>query len=514
VVTREDRNPSAPAETYTVSAPLSGTLTKRILVAATLADIQGIPFETFVNKHFDLRWNAAGAGQWEYCSGFMDWMAQGGPACKDMNGNVIGLSAYSDFNALVDSASDRKNVHINRWIQGVGPKQYVYLGADPAINGFTFAGAGFYEGTDNMGTVTANVPAVKYTPAANDNLFVDIGGSIYIEYIANTGWVQKKLLSFDDRTWTPTFDTSNGADTAFTPEMGREYYIHSNGANFVVKRKANTGTAANDYEVMIELQSSANPSTASAFLPAGTSYLANPWNSGVHYTLDTTSSSAKYMMLIYATDDPTTQSVDESVTHPVLTTGQWGLQAYNANGQPLDASGAAVAVDAYGVPTTSARPVQFNWEYAQGTQTWGQQQFLVDANSVYKILSDPISIAFTVNSKNYTVQYDGWMHGLPDLYQELSKNNWKMSAAISGKVVNVPAGTLATSTGSDGTQYYIKPLEVSVFLAEVPNTTAGIPDITQADTVSLAAVPGFTPHGMGDKPTGTTVKYSEGKLIN
>ena len=85
-----------------------------------------------------------------------------------------------------------------------------------------------------------------------------------------------------------------------------------------------------------------------------------------------------------------------------------------------------------------------------------------------------------------------------------------MSADIRSKVINIPAGTAA----SDGTNdYYIKPLEISMFLAVVPSNTAGVPDITSAAGVDLGTVPTFTAHGMGAKPADTVVKYSEGKAL-
>ena len=52
-----------------------------------------------------------------------------------------------------------------------------------------------------------------------------------------------------------------------------------------------------------------------------------------------------------------------------------------------------------------------------------------------------------------------------------------------------------------------------MFLAEVSNTTPGLPDITEADVIDLDDVPTFTDHGMGAKPENTVVKYSEGKPV-
>jgi len=90
-------------------------------------------------------------------------------------------------------------------------------------------------------------------------------------------------------------------------------------------------------------------------------------------------------------------------------------------------------------------------------------------------------------------------------------NNWQMSAEISDKVISIPAGTAVTDGAGQG--YYLKPLEVSVFLDLVPDTTVGLPDLTTADAVDLTAVPVFVNHNMGAKPTGTAVLYSEGNPV-
>lgn len=523
-VTREDHGANTAAETYTVSASFNGTLTRRDLHDASLSDIQNIPFETFVNKFLNLSWDGS---NWQACGGFMDWSTNP-PTCRDFNGNAISTSPFADFGSLVIQANDRKNVNINRWDQNTqSPVDYVYLDSTNSSGVANYSVPGFYTGTRNqMGQVVADSNSTLYIPVSGDMINVNIGGSIYIQYTGNftspnTGWVQKKLESFDQQTWTPTFAV--GGDTAFTPELGREYYIHSNGVNFVVNRIAQNGDAA-DYSVKIELQSAANPSTVTSIMPANTSYLANPWNKDVHYTLDATSTDTNFMMMVYANDDPATPDDD---TGTVLESGQWGLQAYSVGGQPLDGTGAVVTVDANGIPNGATRPVQFNWEYADpnGGNSFGAQQFLIDADGNYKLLSDPVSLnPITVTdgsgaSKTLSLQFDGWMHGLPDLHQELSKNNWKMSADISDKIVNIPEGT--TVTDSDGIDYYVKPLEVSVFIDEVDvgNIPAGsVPDLTQVSASELDNLPTFVEHNMGALPTNDdgsplAPKYSEGNPV-
>ncbi|MBI5461761.1 MAG: hypothetical protein HY941_06200 [Gammaproteobacteria bacterium] len=519
-VTREDRGPSAAAQTYTVSDALTGTFTKRTLVDGALSDIQDIPVETWINKHYDMNYDGA-TTSWKYCDGMLDWSTN--PAtCRDANGNAKALDTFTDFASLVvASAVDRKNVNIGRWDNiGMQMHNYVYLASNPGLAGYS--GAGFYEAQmNNMGPgpMTPVAPAQKYTPADGEQMFVDIGGALYIQYtgsfagpVTTTGWVQKTLSDFDQQTWTPSF-AANG-DSEFNPDVGREYYINSRGANYVVKR-VDGADVAGSYDVKIELQTAANPENYASLLPAGTAYLAAPWRREVQYSFDTDPNSSTFLKLVYANDDPATT---EDETGDVYENGAWGLQPFSAGDQPLMADGTAVIVDAYGIPTNAnQRPVEFNWEYS-ADGGWGTQQFLMDGND-YVLLDDPVQLqpVTLVNnagdSKTLALQFDGWMHGLPDMYEELSKNDWTMTSTISDKIISIPAGTEVT--GTDATLYYVKPLEVSVFLNEVTAGDIGAaggtaPDLTEAAAVNLDSVPDFTEHNLGDLPTGVETLYSEG----
>jgi hypothetical protein len=241
---------------------------------------------------------------------------------------------------------------------------------------------------------------------------------------------------------------------------------------------------------------------------------------------------------MYATED---QAAPGTQLGTVLSTGQWGLQAYSDNGTPNDstddvllaADGTSVSVDANGIPLQGqSRPVQFNWEYADPNSgnNFGAQQFLVDANGAYKLLSDPVSLDPMIvtdgagNSKTLSLQFDGWMHGLPDMYNELSKSGWVMTTNIANKAINIPADTLVTDSNS--TQYYMKPLEVSEFLTVVTSAAAGktLPDAGLATASALdlntVGLPTYVEYNMGDTPTknndGVTpldVKYSEGNSV-
>lgn len=521
LVTREDRGPNDTAETYTVSAPFAGTLTKRTLVQGDVTDILDMAVETFVNKHFNIAYNG---GSWQGCDG---WVDMSGPTCRDMGGADIGFTTFDDFNSLMMSEGDRKRVNISRWDQTLngsdgGMVDYVYLSG----NGVT---AGFYEATrdDQTGMPT---PVQTDTPASftnGDMLNINIGGSIYIQYVGDydgptttTGWVQKTLQDFDQQTWTPTF--AEGGDSAFTPEPGRDYYINNKGANYVVRRKNNNNSiAAGDYEVMAELQSAANPVNYNTIMPAGADYLRAPWRPDVRYQFVT--SGENFLKLVVQGVDGPNSTLNVGA---VVTSGEWGLRAYSDNGTPNDysddaplmADGSPVTVDEWGMPTDpDQRPVEFNWEYSEDEGGWGTQQYLMEGGS-YVLLSDPIQLQpITVANgagvdKNLSLQFDGWMHGLPDLYHELSKNGWTMNQNIANKVINIPEATLVTDT--NGVEYYVKPLEVSVFLNAVADPGAGAPDIDQADAVSLdTGMPTFVEHNMGALPSNTEIKYSEGKAV-
>ena len=531
VVRRQDQ-PAESADTYTVSAPFNGTLTSRSLVDGSLADIQDAVVETWINDHFDMRYDGI-AQVWKYCDGYMDWQeVEPGfwqPTCRDWStDDEIEYQVFDDFSIFAVSENDRKWVGIGRWDhtanEGMGGHEdLVYLAEDPG--NVEWSGAGLYPADFNSaGMMSAREGASQYAPEDGDEMWADIGGSLYIQYNGdfsegNTGWVQKALAGFDEDTWTAEFDDSG--DLSFSPKMGQEYYIHSNGANFIVRRVAESDPSnADDYHVLVELQSAMNPVNYQTMLPEGTDHLRAPWRPEVSFNVVTDPESDDFLKLVYAEDDPNTQ--DENEEGMVYTSGEWGLQAYNADGGALAADGTVVEVDEWGFPVEEGvHPTQFNWEYSAEIG-WGTQQFLLD-NGEFVLLSDPLmlqSLELTNGegeTKSFQLQFDGWMHGLADFYHELERNNWDISA-VAQKVFSVPAGTLV----SDGTtNYYVKPMEVSVFLRTLSEDdvaalpTDDVPDITQADAVALDdVVPSYVDHEMGDMPEDADVRYSEGKEVN
>jgi hypothetical protein len=276
------------------------------------------------------------------------------------------------------------------------------------------------------------------------------------------------------------------------------------------------------------MQTTANPSncTASectAVIPGAVDYLRTPWDPNLLFALETDGADDNYLLLTYLTDDP--NSADDDIG-TVYEQGIWGLQGWSNNGTestdddyPIDISGNEVEVDEWGFPAIGEtdRPVEFNWEYS-GEGGWGQQQYLLDGADNYVILNDPIRLEQMTltngagNPMNLMFQYDGWMHGIPDIHQALQENNWQMTDDLADKIINIPAGT-AASDGTNG--YYIKPLETSIFLAVI-DEPIGAPDVTQADDIDFDTdVPTYTPPepAFPEMETDLPVKYSEGVLV-
>lgn len=481
-VTRQDRGPQQNAETYTVSAPFVGTLTKRTAVAANVNDVKGIPVETWVNSNFEIRYRASGPAG----AGWYECQFSGG---VDSNGFPLPPTCDSQFTAfdslIVGENDNRKFVNISFCCVNNQPANYVYLPA----NTINSNAAGFYIADFNEGRSTVRQPLEPHPQNDNDFLWINIGGSIYIEY-NGSGWVEKTLIGFDTETWTPEFAGAEG-DKAYTMPLDREFYINSRGANYIVKRTS-TG-----YDVKIEIQTTANPLNAATFVSASTVFKSQ-WNPEGEstFTFVTDPASANFMKLVYNTIGQSDQAVSPAPSvGDVVQRGQWGLVAY-VNGTPTD---------------------QFNWDYPREGDIWGSQQYLKNASNNYVLLSDPIRllpVTLTNNAgeeKTLSLQYDGWMQGLPDLFFELSKNGFVMTDDISDKIINIPAGTEVTDADDSAKSYLIKPLEVSQFLDVVSDP--GTLDISITGSIDLNTVPVFVDHNMGDMPETDGVKYSEGILV-
>jgi hypothetical protein len=481
-VVRADMPPDE-AETYIVGPTFDGTLTKRTLIPADIDDIQDIPVEIWIDNSYNLNFNA---GKWWHCPQW-DWdlnTCQVAPVDFDVE---IGLSSL-----VVEEENMRKHVSINGWHADDGSVSFVYELASDA-NGNV---ADFYRATWQGHRLVVDEPRTRIDPTRVPQLWIHIGGSIYVEWDGDS-WVEKELINFDTRTWTPEFGDN---DMPFTLPDGKEFYINMQGANYVVRRDGAT------YTIKLELQTAANPANATTIADPAAVFK-DQWNPDGNSTYEfiTDPESENYLMLVYETigdndKDGDGLPMDGVAIGAVVRADLWGLQAY------VDDD----AVDAY-----------YNWEYDSGENDWGSMVFLLDEDENFVLLDDPLrfeSISVTNNGgeeKTLALQYDGWMMGLPMMYDELAKNDWNMTDEIADKIINMPALTELTDAVS-GDTYVVKPLEISQFLNEVDEEDiagADVPDISLADDVDLDTVPDFVEHGMGAMPSVSIVKYSEGKLV-
>jgi len=351
-----------------------------------------------------------------------------------------------------------------------------------------FDGTGFFQ-MGNMGS-----KGTAFVPADLDRINVWMGGSIYIEYTGSftngaSGWEEKDLTGFDTQSWTPSFAATNLGSFDFPAD--REYYVNNKGVNFVVKRVATAG-AASDYDVQMEQQLVVTPASAATLL-SGVSYFAFPWE-------DPTNRS------VYVFNTTSMELQDVMNGNTLVSQGQWGLMAFNDNGTTTDPS------------DDTPLNIQFNWEYADPTsgQGWGAVTYLLDGNGNYVYLDDPLRfapVALNVGSTpvNFSLEFDGWMHGLPDMHWELQKNNFELSPELTSKIVNIPAGTSLTDSTSSSS-YFVKPVEVGVVLPTLLNP-ANPPSLTTAETIDLTSIALPTPPAIGTKPTGLSVKYVEGTAV-
>ena len=155
----------------------------------------------------------------------------------------IDFDAEIGFASLVVGANDnRKHVNINGWdVSAQENKTYVYELASDA-NGNQ---AGFYEAIQAQGdfgpVVTVKEPRQLLDPTDVNQLWIWVGGQIYVKYTGDTsdgktGWVEKELIEFNTMTWTPKFACSSH-DKDFTLPENRELYINMKGSNYVVRRE-------------------------------------------------------------------------------------------------------------------------------------------------------------------------------------------------------------------------------------------------------------------------------------
>ncbi|HEY7725249.1 MAG TPA: hypothetical protein VH880_07940 [Anaeromyxobacteraceae bacterium] len=465
-VVRADRGPGQAPETFVASPTFAGTLVRRTLAPADVQDLAGIPVETWVGESFDIAFDGAG---WTSCKN--PDHATAPPTCGAGSGPV-------DLATLAnDPSNPRRQVFLNRWDPVAGQSfGYSYLLAGPS-------GPGFYLTTMLPGEPPV-VTSTLWLAAAGDHLWVNVNGSIFIAF-DGTGWVQKKVVAFDPQSGQPTFDP--GGDVPYLPDLGREYYVNTLGTNYVVKR-----TGADTYEVQIELQAAANPANAKSLVPDGAEFRPQWGGDGSTYAFVTDPGSS-FLKLVYKTVGASSAASPGDA----VTSGQWGLLGWSAAGDPLG---------------------QFNWDYPPPGQSWGSQQFLVDAAGAYRLLDDPIRLQpLTLANgagelRTLSLQFDGnWVSGLPDVWNELRKNGFDVTPEIAARAIAIPSGEEVVDAGPGGAHYRFKQLVVSEYLRGVPDP--GNLDVGPAEALDLGLARGFVDNGMGARPE-VPVKYSEGKPVD
>lgn len=473
-VSRENHDPNQTAPSYTTSKVFTGILVKRTLVDADIMDVKDLVVETWINENFGLQRDDTNS-KWNRCTFVMNQP----PTCS---------TEFTDFASLAYNPNDtRRNVGMDymepsQCQQGPCTPTHLVYCLDTTSCPLASQVPGFYVADQNNGPPTPTAQLWS-GPNAGGNLWINIGGAIYISYDGSS-WIQKKLLSFDQSTYTPTFDPDG--DQPYTLDLDREYYINNQGGNYIVKYD---GSA---YDVKMELQSVANPVNATTFL-SGVSYFKPQWcqSDCSTYRFETTAGD-NFLKLVY--DVVGTQ--DESsgaVSGAPVTQGQWGLMAYDASNNSLNQ--------------------QFNWDYPQNcTNCGGQQQFLMDG-STYVMLDDPIRLAPVELStsgglKTFSLQFDGsWVSGLPEVFRDLEQNNWNFTPEIAAKVVAIPSGTEVVDATDSSKHYLFKQLQVQEYLARIADP--GGLDLTEASALDLSTLPGYADSGMGAIPN-VAVKYSEG----
>jgi hypothetical protein len=466
-VQRADVPSNQAAPQFTTSAPFTGILVKRTYAPAQLSDLTGLVVETFDNTSSQITWDGA-----HWCTNPEPVMQQFGPQTYTCGATSV---IVTDFSAWQLNPTDmRRNVNIGYWDMGRQTQvNFVYEKAGPA-------GEGFYEAVMSQSSPhPTRIGTTPYVFASGAQLWVNVGGPIYISYSGTgTGWVKKSVTAFDQQTWTPTFDPAG--DVPYSLKEGPEYYFNNAGTNYVAKM------ASGVTSVQLEMQSVANPVNASSFVPTGTTFSQQWCGQGNCSTYAfVTSPGTNYMQLVYATVGAT--DAGKTAGDPV-TTGMWGITA-----------------------TIDGHAVQFNWDYPQqGQMGGGTQQYLMDGAGAYVMLDDPIrldavTLANASGARTFTLQFDGnWMQGLPNVYEDLRKAGFEVSAAIKQKAFSVPTGTVIGS-------YVVKQLQVSEYMETLPSATPL--DLAGATAIDLTAIPVFVDHRMGAIPSPAPLKYSEGNPV-
>jgi hypothetical protein len=256
----------------------------------------------------------------------------------------------------------------------------------------------------------------------------------------------------------------------------------------------------------MEIQTPANPVNLAAVTGNIASFRPQNYVPGQTstYQFITDPTSANDLMLVYLTVGSQDQIASPAPTvGQVVSQGQFSMEAFDAGNNDLG--------------------LQYDWNCPNGNGNNGVQTFLYTTSGTtrtYTLLDNPIQLAplnLTVNggTRTLSLQYNGWMTGLPDYSSDLAINNGIITSDIASRIINIPAGTLVTDQSDATKSYVIKPLQIGLYLpqAATPDPTL---DITAANALNLndpTVIPAFVDNGMGAEPTVTVVTYVNGVLV-
>ena len=497
-LTREGLPPDETPPTYTAKR-FDGALSRIEIAEGSLEQLDGLVSEISIWNDLRLRWNS-GTSRWDLCIGWDD-----SGDCETRTDFTDKLSSLQ-----MPEENDRRWINIGGCNE-TSPGQW-------SCTDYVWDSDGFYQAEwDNNGRITSTgVPLTTGGLTDAFELWVGIGGNTYIEYTGEfagpdttTGWVEKTLLDFDEKTWTPSFD--DALDREFHFDVGRMYFVNQRGSNLRVTRIAENGAAA-DYQVFMEIHRVAKPVADLTPFIGASDRLVDSWDpdGSSQYALNTDPTSANYLLLEYAVVSERDEGEGASAGD-VVEQDMWGLMVL-------------------GDQTPMESAVTYNWEYQSDTDQWGGVTYLMQG-AQYVLLDEPLrfeAIALArkddqIKSRpstdwlSYSLSYDGWLQGVPDPWWELERIGFEgdgIGAALANNV-RIPDGTELTSSADQST-YLVKAVDIGIFLGAVTAFPNGPqPDLSLADGVNLDLdLPEFkAPNISDDLPDPAPLLYIEGISI-
>lgn len=496
-VTRDGMRDDGDAPVYT-AVRFPGALTRVSLVPGSLEPLRNVASEVHVFQDLRLRWNPD-ALRWERCHD------DGSGGCADPEDFTARLAS------LVMSGSDDGR-HV--WIEGCGFENELWV-CQPYVYVDDEQQTGFFEAAfDEQAGQLVSTGVFLDTGALPDGLelWVGIDGRAWIEYTGEfdgpttrTGWVEKRVVDFDPETWTPTFDEEG--DREFLFDAGRQYFIQRRGASLRVTRETDTGSP-DDYAVFMEIHRVAKPSSdLSEVYPPGT-VLEDPYDpeAGSLYRLATDPQSANHLLLVYDTVSEE-DAADGIQAGDVVTEDLWGLRVQGDTAPLREA-------------------VLYNWEYQSAQEDFGAVTYLMDAEGRFVLVDEalrfePVALPTAddvlagrpeADWLTYRLEYDGWLHGLPDAGHELERGALSAEGvdAVLGSNVRVPDGLPLVEAGT-GDIYFVRATDVGILLEPAAPGVSG-PSLAPAASLDLdTGLPRFEdPRVSATIPADAPLLYVEG----